>query len=109
MLGRRCPGPAAGGGAASYRDWVLALMRALAAQGATRCSARPAPLHGDGNGGLGGAKIAQVGWLCAGGLHPATELAAVGNPFITSRVIRVRYREWISRLTVLGIPASASA
>ena len=37
---------------------------------------------------------------------PATELAAIGNPFITSRVIRVRYREWVSRLTALGIPAS---
>ena len=80
-------------------------MRALAAQGATPFLLVPRRFTVTGTEDWW-RQVAQVGWLVPEAYIPATELAAVGNPFITSRVIRVRYREWVSRLTVLGIPAS---
>ncbi len=104
LLGSDIPGPLPAA-AQRYRDSVLALMRALAAQGATPFLLVPRRFTVTGTEDWW-RQVAQVGWLVPEAYIPATELAAVGNPFITSRVIRVRYREWISRLTVLGIPAS---
>ena len=55
----------------------------------------------------GGARSAQVGWLVPEAYTPATSLWSIGNPFLISRVIRVGFREWVSRLTGLGIPGLA--
>ena len=68
LLGSDIPGPLPAA-AQRYRDSVLALMRALAAQGATPFLLVPAPLHGDGDGGL--VAPGRTGRLArAGGLHP---------------------------------------
>ncbi len=104
LLGSETAGPLPAS-AQRYRDSVLALMRALAAQGATPFLLVPRRFTVAGTEDWW-RQVAQVGWLVPEAYIPATELAAIGNPFITSRVIRIRYREWISRLTVLGIPAS---
>ncbi|MDX6560576.1 MAG: hypothetical protein QOD65_390 [Gaiellales bacterium] len=88
-----------------YRDAVLALMRALAAQGATPFLLVPRRYTVQGTEDWW-RQVAQVGWLVPEAYFPATDFAPVVDPFITSRMIRVRYRKWISDLTALGIPAS---
>ena len=102
LLGSDIPGPLPAA-AQRYRDAVLALMRALAAQGATPFLLVPRRFTVTGTEDWW-RQIAQVGWLVPEAYIAGDELAAVGNPFLTSRVIRVRYREWISRLTVARHP-----
>jgi hypothetical protein len=91
--------------ALQYRDSVLALMRALAADGATPFLLVPRlyTVKGTEDWWL---QVAQVGWLVPEAYTPAPQLFAGGNPFLTSRAIRVGFRKWISDLTALGIPAS---
>lgn len=106
LLGSEAAGPLSPT-AQRYRDSVLALMRALAAQGATPFLLVPRRFTVTGTEDWW-RQVAQVGWLVPEAYTGAPELWAQGrgNPFLVSRVIRVGYREWIARLTGLGIPAS---
>ena len=88
-----------------YRDAVLALMRALAADGATPFLLVPRRYTVTGTEDWW-RQVAQVGWLVPEAYTPATSLWGVGDPFLISRVIRVGFRDWIGRLTALGIPPS---
>jgi hypothetical protein len=105
LLGSDVPGPLPAA-AQRYRDAVLALMRALAADGATPFLLVPRRFTVAGTEDWW-RQVAQVGWLVPEAYTPAPTLWAVGNPFLISRVIRVDFRrKWIAPLTGLGIPAS---
>jgi hypothetical protein len=104
LLGSDVAGPLPAS-AQRYRDAVLALMRALAADGATPFLLVPRRFTVSGTEDWW-RQVAQVGWLVPEAYTPATSLAAVGDPFLISRAIRVGFRQWVSKLTALGIPAS---
>jgi hypothetical protein len=104
LLGSDVAGPLPAN-AQRYRDAVLALMRALAADGATPFLLVPRRFTVTGTEDWW-RQIGQVGWLVPEAYTPATSLWAVGDPFLISRDIRIGFREWIGRLTALGIPAS---
>ena len=88
-----------------YRDAVLALMRGLAADGATPFLLVPRRFTVTGTEDWW-RQVGQVGWLVPEAYTPATSLFSIGNPFLISREIRVGFREWVGRLTGLGIPPS---
>jgi len=88
-----------------YRDAVLALMRGLAADGATPFLLVPRRFTVTGTEDWW-RQVGQVGWLVPEAYTPATSLFSIGNPFLISRGIRVGFREWVGRLTGLGIPPS---
>lgn len=104
LLGSDVAGPLPAN-AQRYRDAVLALMRALAADGATPFLLVPRRFTVSGTEEWW-RQVAQVGWLVPEAYTPATSLFAIGDPFLISRQIRIGFREWIGRLTALGIPAS---
>jgi hypothetical protein len=104
LLGSDAAGPLPAT-AQRYRDAVLALMRALAADGATPFLLVPRRFTVTGTEDWW-RQVGQVGWLVPEAYTPATSLWALGDPFLISRVIRVGLREWLSRLTTLGVPAS---
>ena len=104
LLGSDVAGPLTPA-AQQYRDAVLALMRALAADGATPFLLVPRRFTVSGTEDWW-RQVAQVGWLVPEAYTPATSLSSVGNPFLISRVLRVGFREWVARLTALGIPPS---
>jgi hypothetical protein len=104
LLGSEAAGPLPAP-AQQYRDAVLALVRALAADGATPFLLVPRRFTTKGTEDWW-RQVGQVGWLVPEVYTPATSLWSVGDPFLISRVIRVGFREWVSRLSVLGIPAS---
>jgi hypothetical protein len=104
LLGSETPGPLPAA-AQRYRDAVLALMRALAADGATPFLLVPRRFTVTGTEDWW-RQVAQVGWLVPEAYTPATSLWSVGEPFLISREIRIGFRDWIGRLTALGIPAS---
>ena len=104
LLGSDIAGPLPAN-AQRYRDAVLALMRALAADGATPFLLVPRRFTVSGTEDWW-RQVAQVGWLVPEAYTPATSLAAVGDPFLISRAIRVGFRDWIGKLTALGIPAT---
>jgi hypothetical protein len=104
MLGADVPGPPAAT-AQRYRDAILALMRALAADGAAPFLLLPRRFTVAGSEDWW-RQVAQVGWLVPEAYTPAPQLIVGGSPFMISRTIRIGFREWISRLTGLGIPTS---
>ena len=104
LLGSEIAGPLPAA-AQRYRDAVLALMRALAADGATPFLLVPRRFTVQGTEDWW-RQVAQVGWLVPEVYMPATSLWSIGDPFLISRVLRIGYREWVARLTALGIPAS---
>jgi hypothetical protein len=104
LLGSDVAGPLPAA-AQRYRDAVLALMRALAADGATPFLLVPRRFTVTGTEDWW-RQVGQVGWLVPEAYTPATSLWAVGDPSLISRVIRVGFREWLTRLTALGIPTS---
>ena len=104
MLGSDVAGPLPAT-AQRYRDTILALMRALAADGATPFLLVPRRFTTKGTEDWW-LQVAQVGWLVPEAYTPATSQVAVGDPFLISRAIRVGFREWVGRLTALGIPPS---
>ena len=104
LLGSDVAGPLPAA-AQRYRDAVLAVMRALAADGATPFLLVPRRFTVTGTEDWW-RQVGQVGWLVPEAYTPATSLWALGDPFLISRVIRVGFREWITRLTALGIPSS---
>ncbi|MDX6631254.1 MAG: hypothetical protein QOH00_3500 [Gaiellales bacterium] len=104
LLGSDVAGPLPAA-AQRYRDAVLALMRSLAADGATPFLLVPRRFTVTGTEDWW-LQVGQVGWLVPEAYTPATSLSTIGNPFLISRQLRVGFREWISRLTGLGIPAS---
>jgi hypothetical protein len=104
LLGSDVTGPLPAA-AQRYRDAVLALMRGLAADGATPFLLVPRRFTVTGTEDWW-RQVGQVGWLVPEAYTPATSLWSIGNPFLISRQIRVGFREWVSRLTGLGIPAS---
>ena len=105
LLGSDVAGPLPAS-AQRYRDAVLALMRGARGRRRDAVPARAAPLHGDRDGGL--VAPGRPGRLArARGLHAGDRACwSIGNPFLISREIRVGFREWVGRLTGLGIPAS---
>ena len=104
LLGSEVAGPLPAA-AQRYRDAVLALLRGLAADGATPFLLVPRRFTVTGTEDWW-RQVGQVGWLVPEAYTPATSLWSIGNPFLISRQIRVGFREWVSRLTGLGIPAS---
>jgi hypothetical protein len=104
LLGSDVAGPLPAA-AQRYRDAVLGLMRALAADGATPFLLVPRRFTVTGTEDWW-RQVGQVGWLVPEAYTPATSLWSIGNPFLISRELRVGFREWVSRLTGLGIPAS---
>lgn len=104
LLGSEAPGPLPAN-AQRYRDAVLALMRGLAADGATPFLLVPRRFTVTGTEDWW-RQVGQVGWLVPEAYTPATSLWSIGNPFLISRQIRVGLREWVGRLSALGIPAS---
>ncbi|MDP9255051.1 MAG: hypothetical protein M3Q31_00605, partial [Actinomycetota bacterium] len=104
LLGSDVAGPLPAA-AQGYRDAVLGLMRGLAADGATPFLLVPRRFTVTGTEDWW-RQVGQVGWLVPEAYTPAPSLWSIGNPFLISRQIRVGLREWVSRLTVLGIPAS---
>ena len=107
MLGADVPGPPSPT-AQRYRDAVLALMRSLAAQGATSFLLVPRRYTVAGSEDWW-RQVAQVGWLVPEAYTAAPEWWARGhgNPFLVSREIRIEIRRrWLAPLTALGIPAS---
>ena len=104
LLGSDIAGPLPAAGQ-RYRDAVLALMRALAADGATPFLLVPRRFTVTGTEDWW-RQVGQVGWLVPEAYTPATSLFAVGDPFLISRAIRVGFRQWAAKLTALGIPAS---
>ena len=95
LLGSDIAGPLPAN-AQRYRDAVLALMRALAADGATPFLLVPRRFTVSGTEDWW-RQVGQVGWLVPEAYTPATSLAAVGNPFLISRAIRVGFRDWIAQ------------
>ena len=104
LLGSDVAGPLPAS-AQRYRDAVLALMRGLAADGATPFLLVPRRFTVRGTEDWW-RQVGQVGWLVPEAYTPATSLWSIGNPFLISRQMRVGFREWVGRLTGLGIPAS---
>ena len=104
LLGSDVAGPLPAS-AQRYRDAVLALMRGLAADGATPFLLVPRRFTVTGTEDWW-RQVGQVGWLVPEAYTPATSLCSIGNPFLISREIRVGFREWVGRLTGLGIPPS---
>jgi hypothetical protein len=104
LLGSEIPGPLPPA-AQRYRDAVLALMRALAAQGAAPFLLVPRRYTVTGTEDWWG-QVGQVGWLVPEAYVAATTYWAVGNPFRISRDIRVDIRKKVAPLLALGIPAS---
>jgi sarcosine oxidase gamma subunit len=104
LLGSDVAGPLPAA-AQRYRDAVLGLMRALAADGATPFLLVPRRFTVTGTEDWW-RQVGQVGWLVPEAYTPATSLWSIGNPFLISRELRVGFREWVNRLTGLGIPAS---
>ena len=104
LLGSDVAGPLPAS-AQRYRDAVLALMRGLAADGATPFLLVPRRFTVTGTEDWW-RQVGQVGWLVPEAYTPATSLWSIGNPFLISRQMRVGFREWVGRLTGLGIPAS---
>lgn len=104
LLGSDVAGPLAAS-AQRYRDAVLALVRGLAADGATPFLLVPRRFT------VGGTEdwwlqVGQVGWLVPEAYTPATSLWGIGNPFLISREIRIGFRQWVRRLTGIGVPAN---
>ena len=81
-------------------------MRAVAANGATPFLLVPRRFTATGTEDWW--RLVASGRLAgAGGVHAGDGASTpLGNPFLISREIRVGFREWIARLTALGIPAS---
>ena len=104
LLGSDVAGPLPAA-AQQYRDAVLALMRALAADGATPFLLVPRRFTVTGTEDWW-QQVAQVGWLVPEAYTPAPSLWSIGDPFLISREIRVGFREWLGRLTAIGIPAA---
>jgi hypothetical protein len=104
MIGSDAAGPLPAP-AQQYRDAVLALMRALAADGATPFLLLPRRFTTAGTEDWW-QQVGQVGWLVPEAYTPATSLWSIGDPFLISRVLRVGFREWVSRLTAIGVPPS---
>ena len=88
-----------------YRDSVLALMRALAADGATPFLLVPRGFTTTGTEDWW-LQVAQVGWLVAEAYRPAPQYWSIGSPFLISRQMRIDMRGWVGRLTAIGIPAA---
>ena len=88
LLGSDVPGPAAGSGAALPRLGARPHARPRGRRARRRSCSCPRRFTVTGTEDWW-RQVAQVGWLVPEAYIPATELAAVGNPFITSRVIRV--------------------
>jgi hypothetical protein len=102
LLGADVPSPLSAN-ALRYRDAVLALMRALAADGAVPFLLVPRNFV------VAGMEdwwlqVAQVGWVVPEVYAPAPALWALGDPFLISRALRISFRTWIGRLTAIGIP-----
>jgi hypothetical protein len=104
LLGSDAAGPLPAA-AQRYRDAVLALMRALAADGATPFLLVPRRFSVTGTEDWW-RQVGQVGWLVPEAYTPATSLWSLGDPFLISREIRIGFRSFVTRLTALGIPAS---
>jgi hypothetical protein len=102
MIGSEAAGPLPAP-AQQYRDAVLALMRALAADGATPFLLVPRRFTTSGTEDWW-QQVGQVGWLVPEAYTPATSLWSIGDPFLISRVMRVGFREWVARLTAIGVP-----
>jgi hypothetical protein len=104
MIGSEAAGPLPAP-AQQYRDAVLALMRALVADGATPFLLVPRRFTTAGTEDWW-QQVAQVGWLVPEAYTPAPSLWSIGDPFLISRVMRIGFREWVSRLTAIGVPPS---
>ncbi|HEY3614490.1 MAG TPA: hypothetical protein VGK92_12325 [Gaiellales bacterium] len=104
MIGSETAGPLPAP-AQQYRDAVLALVRALAADGATPFLLVPRRFTTAGSEDWW-QQVGQVGWLVPEAYTPATSLWSIGDPFLISRALRVGFREWVSRLTAIGVPPS---
>jgi hypothetical protein len=104
MIGSEAAGPLPPA-AQRYRDAILALMRALAADGATPFLLVPRRFTTSGTEDWW-QQVGQVGWLVPEAYTPATSLWSIGDPFLISRAMRVGYREWVSRLTAIGVPTA---
>ena len=102
LLGSDIAGPLPAG-AAQYRDAVLALMSSLAADGASPFLLLPRRFTTKGTEDWY-RQVAQVGWLVPEAYTPAPMLWSIGDPFLISRAIRIGFRDWVARLTTLGIP-----
>ena len=87
LLGSDVAGPLPAS-AQRYRDAVLALMRGLAADGATPFLLVPRRFTVTGTEDWW-RQVGQVGWLVPEAYTPATSLWSIGNPFLISREIRV--------------------
>jgi len=88
-----------------YRDAVLALMSALAADGATPFLLVPRGFTTTGTEDWW-QQVAQVGWLVPEAYRPAPQYWSIGSPFLISRQMRIDMRGWVGRLTAIGIPAA---
>jgi hypothetical protein len=104
MIGSNAGGPLSAK-AQQYRDSLLALMRALAADGATPFLLLP-HLFTTAATADWWQQVAQVGWLVPETYRPAPFYWSIGSPFLISRQMRIDMREWVGRLTDIGIPAS---
>jgi hypothetical protein len=104
MVGSETAGPLSVG-AQQYRDSILALMRALAADGAAPFLLVPRRFTTAGTEDWW-QQVAQVGWLVPEAYTPAPSFWSIGQPFLISRAMRVALRDWVARLTVIGVPPS---
>jgi hypothetical protein len=102
MIGSDAGGPLAAP-AQQYRDAVLALMRALAADGAAPFLLVPRRFTTAGTEDWW-QQVGQIGWLVPEAYTPATGLWGIGDPFLISRALRAGFREWVGRLTAIGVP-----
>ena len=104
MIGSEAAGPLPAP-AQQYRDAVLALVRALAADGATPFLLVPRRFTTAGTEDWW-QQVGQVGWLVPEAYTPAPGLWSIGDPFLISRALRVGFREWVGRLTAIGVPTT---